>query len=67
MTLLDPQQNLAVDLHGHGRRRDHVLLFEIEDGLIHGMYAVRNPDKLGAAVVPRPLDRGRGGEAARQP
>ncbi|WP_438828373.1 RNA polymerase sigma-70 factor [Streptomyces hesseae] len=48
-------------------RLDHVLIFEIEDGLIHGMYAVRNPDKLGAAGVPRLLDRGRGDEAAWKP
>lgn len=40
-----------------GDRVDYVLLFEIADGLIHGMYAVRNPDKLSTAVVPRPLAR----------
>ncbi|MEU1310936.1 RNA polymerase sigma-70 factor [Streptomyces cinnamoneus] len=42
-----------------GDRLDHVLVFEIADDLIHRMYAVRNPDKLGAAVVPRPLARRR--------
>ncbi|KJY42752.1 RNA polymerase sigma24 factor [Streptomyces sp. NRRL B-1568] len=41
-----------------GDRLEYVLIFEIADGRIHGMYAVRNPDKLGAAVVPRPLARG---------
>ncbi|UQA90703.1 RNA polymerase sigma-70 factor [Streptomyces halobius] len=40
-----------------GHRLDYVLIFEIADTLIHGMYAVGNPDKLGAAVVPRLLDR----------
>ncbi|MEV4440857.1 RNA polymerase sigma-70 factor [Streptomyces sp. NPDC049577] len=40
-----------------GDRPDHLVIFEIAGGLIHGMYAVRNPDKLGAAVDPRPLAR----------
>ncbi|PWI45930.1 RNA polymerase sigma-70 factor [Streptomyces sp. ICBB 8177] len=36
---------------------DSVLVFEIDEGLIHGMYAVRNPEKLGGALVPRRLAR----------
>jgi RNA polymerase sigma-70 factor (TIGR02957 family) len=44
-----------------GDQLDYVLIFEIADTRIHGMYAVRNPDKLGAAVIARPLAR-RGNE-----
>ncbi|MCQ4041014.1 RNA polymerase sigma-70 factor [Streptantibioticus rubrisoli] len=42
-----------------GDQLDYVLIFEIADTRIHGMYAVRNPDKLGAAVIARPLARRR--------
>ncbi|MDF3289883.1 RNA polymerase sigma-70 factor [Streptomyces silvisoli] len=40
-----------------GDQLDSVVVFEIADTLIHGMYAVRNPDKLGAVIVPRQLTR----------
>ncbi|MCS0638783.1 RNA polymerase sigma-70 factor [Streptomyces sp. LP05-1] len=50
---------LPAVLTHRGDRLDHVLLFEIADGLIHGMYAVRNPHKLGTATVPRRLVRTR--------
>ncbi|WP_433662828.1 RNA polymerase sigma-70 factor [Nocardia sp. CA-128927] len=36
---------------------DTVLMIEIDGELITGLYAVRNPDKLRAADVLRPLDR----------
>ncbi|MDF2255941.1 RNA polymerase sigma-70 factor [Streptomyces ferralitis] len=48
---------LPAVLFREGNRLDSVLIFEIADTLIHGMYAVRNPDKLGAAIAPRPLAR----------
>jgi RNA polymerase sigma-70 factor (ECF subfamily) len=38
----------------------YVLLFEIDNGLIRGLYAVRNPDKLVAATWPRELSRKEG-------
>ncbi|MEU9117492.1 hypothetical protein AB0D04_38625 [Streptomyces sp. NPDC048483] len=40
-------------------RPDHVLVFGIAGTPIHSRYAVRNPDKLGAAIVPRRLARRR--------
>ncbi|QGV82016.1 RNA polymerase sigma-70 factor [Streptomyces ficellus] len=40
-----------------GDRIDQALVFEISGGLVHGMYAVGNPHKLGAAVTPRLLSR----------
>lgn len=37
---------------------DWLLAFEIDDGLITGLYAMRNPDKLHRADAVHPLDRG---------
>ncbi|MEV0324669.1 RNA polymerase sigma-70 factor [Streptomyces sp. NPDC050658] len=37
---------------------DCLVAFEIQDGLITGLYATRNPDKLHRADAVRPLDRG---------
>ncbi|MBA8928256.1 RNA polymerase sigma-70 factor (ECF subfamily) [Kutzneria viridogrisea] len=41
---------------GEGRL-DSVLMVELTGDRITGLYAVRNPDKLRTAEVPRPLDR----------
>ncbi|MEV0697870.1 hypothetical protein AB0I53_08115 [Saccharopolyspora sp. NPDC050389] len=38
-------------------RLDSIRMFDIGDGLVHGLYAVRNPDKLRAADERRPLTR----------
>ncbi|KAA2257557.1 RNA polymerase sigma-70 factor [Solihabitans fulvus] len=38
-------------------RLDSILMFDIRDGLVHRLYAVRNPDKLRSADEHRPLTR----------
>ncbi|TCO60824.1 RNA polymerase sigma-70 factor [Actinocrispum wychmicini] len=38
---------------------DYVVIFEIADNLVRGLYAVRNPDKLRAATVVHRLTRGK--------
>lgn len=37
---------------------DWLVAFEIHDGLITGLYGIRNPDKLHNAEIMQPLDRG---------
>ncbi|MFD4369749.1 sigma factor-like helix-turn-helix DNA-binding protein [Rhodococcus sp. NPDC058521] len=48
--------NPAVVITDH-ERTDSVLVCDIHDGLIRGLYAVRNPDKLGHSRTLRPLTR----------
>ncbi|NKI41750.1 RNA polymerase sigma-70 factor [Streptomyces physcomitrii] len=40
-----------------GTRLDTVLTIDIEDGLVRGLFAIRNPDKLTAAEAPVALTR----------
>ena len=40
-----------------GDHLEGVFLIEITDGKITNFYAMRNPDKLAAIAVPRPISR----------